>query len=141
MGIFWMDEVIEAVMGHSLQSMLGWTIIKNGFQCGKKNHPCMTSPYTIEQNQQKMFSFGKYKCINLILNSNEKSQFCCVFRAFLNFHLISLRLSRTIISGHWHLMMICFFSKCVFCCLILCGPSHSYCCMKILITNRGPKMK
>ena len=26
MGIFWMDEVIEAVMGHSLQSMLHWTI-------------------------------------------------------------------------------------------------------------------
>ena len=26
MGIFWMDEVIEAVMGHSLQSMLQWAI-------------------------------------------------------------------------------------------------------------------
>lgn len=27
MGIFWMDEVIEAVMGHSLQSMLQWAIM------------------------------------------------------------------------------------------------------------------
>ena len=31
-----MDEVIEAVMGHSLQHMLHCTIIKNDFQCGKE---------------------------------------------------------------------------------------------------------